>query len=32
MLRFFGSNKYEGDTDAASLIHRMNDLLWKLSK
>ena len=32
MLRFFGSNKSEGDTDAASLIHRMNDLLWKLSK
>ncbi|MBR1498203.1 MAG: DUF4091 domain-containing protein [Bacteroidaceae bacterium] len=32
MLRFFGSNKYEGDTDAAGLLRQMNDLLWKLSR
>ena len=32
MLRYFGSNKYEGDKDAADLLRQMNDLLWKLGK
>ena len=32
MLRFFGSNKYEGDTDAADLLRQMNDLLWKFTR
>ena len=32
MLRYFGSNKYEGDKDAAGLLRQMYDLLWNLGK
>ena len=32
MLRYFGSNKYEGDKDAAALLRQMNDLLWKFTR
>ena len=32
MLRYFSSNTYKADTDAAGLLRKMNDLLWKLSK
>ena len=32
MLRYFAPNTYDSNKDAADLLRRANDLLWKLSK